>query len=109
MKLTVDGQDKILSINQNIALSGKLYLGGLPPTLTIDVIKTYSLDGNMKNIFCDGKYVAIILCYTVYLFINHSYIYLFIFSLVISLKHAVYHRVRQKYSYFQKFIALRAL
>ena len=88
MKLTVDGQDKILSINQNIALSGKIYLGGLPPTLTIDVIKTYSLDGNMKNIFCDGKYVDTILCYALHLFIHtfiHSYIYLFICSLVIDL------------------------
>ena len=71
MKLTVDGQDKVQSISQNITLSGKMYLGGLPPTLAIDGLETSSLGGNMKNVFCNGKYVATIWCYVLFVYLRY--------------------------------------
>ena len=62
ISLKVDGKAKAVSFNENIQTNWKMYFGGLPSNIKIDGVTTYSLNGNIKNIYCGTRYVHYIPC-----------------------------------------------
>lgn len=59
ISLKVDGKAKEFTFNEDIQANWKMYFGGLPPNVKIDGVTTYSLNGNIKNIFCGSRYVKL--------------------------------------------------